>query len=157
MKRELSNRAVNLFVATLLAAGIGIVLAMTPASSLAQVGVAVKNGFVPCNGTNCDNVLTLGGGIKADGSEITLTNVDLDTTDNSVAANVCERQANVTATGVVATDNLLWTMTSTDLAVTFDVGPIIPGAGVVTIQVCNNSAGAADPGAVADFRIWRVQ
>ena len=88
---------------------------------------------------------------------VTLTNVDLDTTDNSIAAHVCEDQASVTATGVLAADQLLWVMTSTDLAVTFSSGAIVPGAGVVTIRVCNNSAGAVDPGAAADFRLTSIR
>ena len=100
------------------------------------------------------NMLVVGGTVGS--SEITLTNVDLDTTDNSIAAHVCEDQASVTATGVVATDTLIWTMTTTDLGVTFSIGAIVPGAGVVTIRTCNNSAGAVDPGATADFRIFRI-
>ena len=88
------------------------------------------------------------------GATITLTNVDLDTTDNSVAANICETQASVTATGVAATDNLIWTMTSSDLGLGFSVAAIIPtGADAVSIRICNETAGALDPGAVADFRL----
>jgi hypothetical protein len=118
----------------------------------------VKNYFTPCAtvGAGCDNALKLGGSVVADGSEIVLTNVDLDTTDNSVGAGLCENQS-VTATGVVATDNLVVTMTSTDLNVAFAIGRAVPGTDAVTLGVCNNSAGALDPGAVADFRIWRVQ
>jgi hypothetical protein len=87
---------------------------------------------------------------------VTLTNVDLDTTDNSIAAHVCEDQA-VTATGVATTDALLWTMTTTNLAVTFSIGAIVPSAtDQVTIRTCNNSAGAVDPGAAADFKIIRI-
>ena len=88
------------------------------------------------------------------GATITLTNVDLDTTDNSVAANICETQASVTATGVASTDNLIWTMTSSDLGLGFSVAAIIPtGANAVSIRICNETAGALDPGAVADFRL----
>lgn len=88
------------------------------------------------------------------GATITLTNVDLDTGDNSVAASICETQASVTATGVAATDNLIWTMTSSDLGLGFSVTAIIPtGANTVSIRVCNETAGALDPGAVADFRL----
>lgn len=89
------------------------------------------------------------------GAVITLTNVDLDTTDNSIAAHVCENQS-VTATGVATTDNVLLTMTTNDLAVTFSIGSVVPtAADTLSFRVCNNSAAAADPGAVADFRIVR--
>lgn len=88
------------------------------------------------------------------GATITLTNVDLDTTDNSIAANVCEDQAAVTATGVATTDNLLWVMTTSDLSANFSISHIVPSAAnQVTIRVCNETAGALDPGAVADFRL----
>lgn len=40
--------------------------------TLAQVGTAVKNGFVSCSGANCDNVLTIGGTASAS-SAATLT------------------------------------------------------------------------------------
>lgn len=104
---------------------------------------------------NTGNVLLVGGTVGS--SEITLTNVDLDTTDNSVAANVCEDQAGVTAAGVATTDTLIWTQTSTDLSPNFSVGAIMPtGAGSVTIRICNQTAGALDPGAVADFRLFRI-
>ena len=90
------------------------------------------------------------------GTTITLTNVDLDSTDNSIAAHVCEDQA-VTATGIATTDKIVWTMTSTDLAVTFGIGAIVPsGANQVTVRACNNSVAAADPGAVADFALIRL-
>lgn len=135
----------------------GIVTALVLMAGLAySQGFTVKNYTEPCQGVNCDNRLVLGGSVVANGSEIVLTNVDLDTTDNSIGAGLCERQTGVTAAGVVSTDNLLWTMTSTDLNVAFTV-LFIPNTGTVTIQVCNNSAGALDPGAVADFRVWRVQ
>jgi len=88
---------------------------------------------------------------------VTLTNVDLDTTDNSVAASVCETQAAVTAAGIATTDNLIWTMTTSDLGLGFSVTAIIPSAaGQVSIRICNETAGALDPGAVADFRIVSV-
>jgi len=88
---------------------------------------------------------------------VTLTNVDLDTTDNSIAANVCEDQAGVTAAGVAATDQLLWVMTSTDLGPNFSISHMVPAAGTVTIRVCNETAGALDPGATADFRLTSIQ
>jgi len=136
----------------------GLVTALVLVAGLAySQGFTVKNYNEPCQGVNCDNRLVLGGSIVANATEIVLTNVDLDTTDNSIAAGLCERQASVTAAGVVSTDNLLWTATSTDLNIAFSIGSIIPNTGTVTIQLCNNSAGALDPGAVADFRIWRVQ
>jgi len=88
------------------------------------------------------------------GATITLTNVDLDTTDNSIAAAVCETQAAVTATGIATTDNVIWTMTTSDLSLNFSVVAIIPSAAnQVSIRVCNETAGALDPGAVADFRL----
>ena len=88
---------------------------------------------------------------------VTLTNVDLDTTDNSIAANVCEDQAAVTAAGVAAADQLLWVMTTTDLGPNFSISHMVPAAGSVTIRVCNETAGALDPGAVADFRLTSIK
>ena len=85
----------------------------------------------------------------------TLTNVDLDTTDNSVAANVCEAQA-VTVTGVAANDSLVITLTSADLPLTFTVPHGIPTADTVTFRVCNETAGGLDPGATADFRVLAI-
>ena len=88
---------------------------------------------------------------------VVLTNVDLDTVDNSVAANICETQASITATGVLAADQLVWTMTSTDLSLSFSVCCMVPGAGVVSIRVCNETGVAADPGIVADFRVTSLR
>jgi len=85
----------------------------------------------------------------------TLTNVDLDTSDNSIAAHVCEDQS-VAVTGLLATDNVICTMSTTDLAVTFNVMCHTPASNAITFRTCNNSASGADPGAVADFRIVAI-
>ena len=86
----------------------------------------------------------------------TLTNVDLDTTDNSIAAAVCEDQLNVAVAGLLASDNVIVTMTTADLSVTFNVMAHTPSANAIHFRTCNNSAGAVDPGAVADFRIVAI-
>lgn len=85
----------------------------------------------------------------------TLTNVDLDTTDNSIAANVCEDQT-VTVTGLVATDNVVVTMTTSDLGVGWIVMAHTPATDALKFRVCNETAGAVDPGAVADFRVVAI-
>src|SRR3990172_6370242 len=89
------------------------------------------------------------------GTTVTLANVDLDTTDNSIAAHVCEDLV-LTATGLTATDNIAWIMTTSDLAATFNVQLHTPATDAITARTCNNSAAGADPGAVADFRIVRL-
>ena len=93
--------------------------------------------------------------VLSPGAVVTLTNVDLDTSDNSIAANVCEDIV-LTATGIAATDNIAYVMSTSDLSVTFNVQLHTPATNAITARTCNNSAGAVDPGAVADFRIVRI-
>jgi len=115
--------------------------------------------FITPTDATADRTITLpndtGTVVLSPGAVVTLTNVDLDTADNSIAANVCEDLV-LTATGIAATDNIAWVMSTSDLAVTFDVLLHTPGTNAITARTCNNSGSAADPGAVADFRIVRL-
>lgn len=140
----------------------GVWRAVVQGTTYAVVEGATANAFetlLVVTEPTADRTITLpdqtGNLVLALASVITLTNVDLDTTDNSIAAHVCEDQS-VTAAGVAATDNLIVTMTTTDLSVVFSIGAVVPGTGAVTFRTCNNSAAGADPGAVADFRIIRI-
>lgn len=122
----------------------------------ATSGTITKSPVTGALGTIAQSVPAVAGTeVMQLGTTVTLTNVDLDTTDNSIAAHVCEDQS-VTATGLTATDNIAWIMTTSDLAVTFNVQLHTPGTDTIVARVCNNSAAGADPGAVADFRIMRL-
>ena len=67
-------RLKRLIFGTLLTLALTLIFSLpTTRSAIAQVGVAVKNGFAGCSGVNCDNVFTIGGtGTVASGGTLTV-------------------------------------------------------------------------------------
>ena len=115
---------------------------------------ADNDGFVDINSVATSRGVRLGATSPMTITNIrlyTLTNVDLDVADNSIAANVCERHA-LTVTGILSTDNVFLTETSSDLGTGFIVASWVPTANTLTLKACNITAGALDPGAVYDAR-----
>ena len=121
-----------------------------------QVGRAVKNGFVACQGTNCDNVLTVGGTLEftnrgvvtqitsiATGVTVNATSGTITTVSQTIAAGA-EGIFTVTNNTVAATDTVVVSIGTVNGGTgNFIAAVSAVGAGSFDVTLTNLAAAAA--------------